>query len=74
MILRLNLGTSRGRFNAALGRLVEALKSNTRSKVAPWLLVGVIALLVVRNARGNIPRNYTPTQFYSAVMTLRVVL
>jgi len=74
LITSLRVRVKAGRLNILLGSRFERLKSAISSKVAPRLLVGLTLLLAARNLRGNIPRNYTPTQFYSSVITVRLII
>lgn len=61
-----------GRFLAFKNLVVSSLRTMVTSKVAQGLLVGLFIFLAYSNVLGNIPGNYTPTQFYSVVIALRL--
>ena len=74
LVSSLRVGVKAGRFSSLLRNGTEVPKSAISSKVTPRLLVGLTLLLAVRNLSGNVPRNYTPTQFYSTVITVRLII
>ena len=51
-------------------KLTSILLSLFTSKVAQLSLVGLFVILAYSNILGNVPGNYTPTQYYSVVMSL----
>ena len=59
-----------GRFSAFKLLLSENLPHLINSKVAKFLLVCSFVVIAYSNFLGNIPGNYTPTQFYSVVIRL----
>lgn len=59
-----------GRFRAFKAFLLNFLPSLLNSKVAKFLLIAAFILIAYSNVLGNVPGNYTPTQYYSVVMTL----
>jgi hypothetical protein len=59
-----------GRFSAFKLLVSESLPQLINSKVAKFLLVSSFIVIAYSNFLGNIPGNYTPTQFYSVVMSL----
>ena len=63
-----------GRFGALKSFIVKNLPSLLNSKVAKFLLVASFVVIAYSNVLGNIPGNYTPTQFYSVVIRLRLTL
>lgn len=61
-----------GRFGALKALIRDNLPHLLDSKVAKALLVSSFVVIAYSNFLGNIPGNYTPTQFYSVVMRLRL--
>lgn len=59
-----------GRFSAFKSLIVDSLPNLLQSKVAKFLLIALFIAIAYSNVLGNIPGNYTPTQYYSVVMTL----
>jgi hypothetical protein len=65
-----NFYSSAGRFTAFKSFIVETLPSVLNSKVAKFLLIALFVTIAYSNVLGNVPGNYTPTQYYSVVITL----
>lgn len=63
-----------GRLSAFKVSLAKFLPTLLNSKVAKFLLIGSFLVIAYSNVLGNIPGNYTPTQYYSVVMSLRFTL
>lgn len=61
-----------GRFGALKSLIADNLPHLLDSKVAKALLVSSFVVIAYSNFLGNIPGNYTPTQFYSVVIRLRL--
>lgn len=61
-----------GRFGALKSLITDNLPHLLDSKVAKALLVSSFVVIAYSNFLGNIPGNYTPTQFYSVVIRLRL--
>ena len=61
-----------GRFSAFKTFVSKSLPSLLNSKVAKFMLVVLFVGLAYSNVLGNIPGNYTPTQYYSVVMRIRL--
>lgn len=59
-----------GRFSALKLSLVRHLPTLLNSKVAKLLLLSSFMLIAYSNILGNVPGNYTPTQYYSVVLSL----
>lgn len=63
-----------GRFSALKSITLRLLPQLLTSKVARALLVRAFIFIAYSNFSGNIPGNYTPTQFYSVVISLSLSL
>lgn len=61
-----------GRFRAIKSFIVRFLPTLINSKVAKFLLISSFIIIAYSNVLGNIPGNYTPTQYYSVVIRLRL--
>lgn len=59
-----------GRFSAFKHIVFKSLPNLINSKVAKFILVSLFIVIAYSNFLGNVPGNYTPTQFYSVVMRL----
>lgn len=59
-----------GRFASFKSVVTTNLPSLLNSKVAKVLLLSTFMGIAYSNVLGNIPGNYTPTQYYSVVITL----
>ena len=59
-----------GRFTALKSLIVKNLPLLLNSKVAKFLLIASFMVIAYSNFLGNVPGNYTPTQFYSVVIRL----
>jgi ATP synthase subunit 6 len=61
-----------GRFSRFKSMLSHNLLALVTSKVAKFLLISLFLFIAYSNVLGNVPGNYTPTQFYSVVISLRL--
>lgn len=61
-----------GRFASFRINLRNSLLSLVNSAVAKFLLISLFIFIAYSNVLGNIPGNYTPTQYYSVVIGLRL--
>lgn len=71
-LVSFNLSLSRGRFSAFKRFSLSRVKTLISSKVAHWFLILSFVFIAYSNVLGNIPGNYTPTQYYSVVIRLRI--
>ena len=61
-----------GRFSSLKSSVSSGILSLVSSKVAKFLLIALFMVIAYSNVLGNIPGNYTPTQYYSIVMSIRL--
>ena len=61
-----------GRFTAVKSLISATLPTLINSKVAKFFLLTAFVAIAYSNVLGNIPGNYTPTQYYFVVMRLRI--
>ena len=65
-----SLPVETGRFAAFRSNLRNRILQLVNSSVAKFLLISLFIFIAYSNVLGNIPGNYTPTQYYSVVIGL----
>lgn len=72
LIIAYNFSSKARRFSAFRDLAYRSIQRLISSKVATSFLIVAFIFIAYSNVLGNIPGNYTPTQYYRVVMRLRV--